>query len=98
MLPALDHGVSCLTTVVIDAAAELLAGFGGVFGKGECVAVAFGATSLNFLFGVTVLLFSVALPFLTLGFVSGRGTYIDWPELGLLVPSYFPLLGKFSSF
>ena len=44
------------------------------FGKGEHVAVAFGTTGLNFLFSVTVLLFSVALPFLTLGFVSGRGS------------------------
>ena len=98
MVPVLGHGVSCLTIVGIDAAAALLAGFGGVFGKGEHVAVAFGATGLNFLFGVTVLLFLVALPFLTLGFVSGSSSHIDWPVLGLLVPSYFPLLGKFSSF
>ena len=71
MVPVLGHGVSCLTIVGIDAAAALLTGFGGIFGKG--VAVAFGATGLHFLFGVTVLLFSVALPFLTLGFASGSG-------------------------
>ena len=73
MLPVLGHGVSCLTIVGIDAAAALLVGFGGDFGKGEHVAVAFGTTSLNFLFSVTVL-FSVALPFLALGFVSGSGS------------------------
>ena len=98
ILPALGHGVSCLTIVGIDAAAALLAGFGGVFGKGEHVTVAFGTTSLNFLFGVTVLLFLVTLPFLTLGLSQEGAAYIDWPVLGLLVPSYFSLLGKFSSF
>ena len=66
--------MSCPTVVGIDAGAALLVGFGGVYGKGKHVTVAFGATGLNFLFGVTVLLFSVALPFLTLGFVSGSGS------------------------
>ena len=73
MLPVLGHGVSCLMVMGVDVAAALLAGFGGVFGKGEHISVAFAATGLNFLFGVTVLLFLVALPFLTLGFVSGSG-------------------------
>ena len=72
MVPVPGHGVSCLTVMGVDAAAALLVGFGGDFGKG--VAVAFGATGLNFLFSVTVLLFLVALPFLTLRFVSGSGS------------------------
>ena len=58
----LGHGVSCLTIVGVDAAGALLAGIGGVFVMGEHVTVVFGATGLNLLFGVTVLLFLVALP------------------------------------
>ena len=42
------HGVSCLTIAGIDVAAALLAGFGGVFGKGEHVTLAFGATGSKF--------------------------------------------------
>ena len=91
-------GVSCLTVAGTDAAAALLLGFGGACGKGKHVTVAFGVAGLNLLFGVTVLLFLVALPFLTLDSFQGVVAYISWPVLGLLVPSYFPLLGKFSSF
>ena len=59
ILPALGHGVTCLTIAGADAVAAFLLGFGGACGKGKHIAVAFGVAGLNLLFGVTVLLFSV---------------------------------------
>ena len=61
----------------------------GVYGKGEHVAVAFGVAGLNLLIGVIVLLFLVALPFLTLGFISGSGGLYWLASPGVIGPILF---------
>ena len=80
--------MSCLTVVGADAAAALLLGFGGACGKGKCIAVAFGVAGLNLLLGVIVL-FLVALPFLTLGLVSGSGRLYWLASAGIICPILF---------
>ena len=50
---------------------------------------AFGVASLNLLFGVTLFLFLVASPFLTLGFVSGSGSLYWLAGAGIIDPILF---------
>ena len=85
----LGHGVSYLTVAGADAVAASLVGFGGACGKGQCVTVAFVVAGLNLFFDVILFLFSVASPFLTLGFVLGSGS-LNWlAGAGIIGPILF---------
>ena len=62
--------LSCTGT---EGKGKLLLGFGAASGKGRHAVVGLGVAGLNFLLGVALFLFSVAVSFLILGLVSGSG-------------------------